>query len=44
MYGAQLRLPQNTGSSIPRAASSASMPALSSRFCWLIGLMPPLAR
>jgi hypothetical protein len=43
-YGAQLRLPQYTGRSIPRRASSASSAALSARFCALIGLTPPKCR
>jgi hypothetical protein len=42
--GAQLRLPQYTGRSIPRAASSASIAALSARFWALIGLTPPKCR
>ena len=43
-YGAQLRLPQYTGRSMSRAASSASMEALSARFCALMGLTPPKCR
>jgi len=39
--GRQLRLPQYTGRSIPRAASSSSSAALSARFCSLMGLTPP---
>ena len=42
--GAQLRLPQYTGRSMPRAASSASIAALSARFWALIGLIPPKCR
>ncbi len=44
MYGSQFRLPQRTGNSIARCASSASIAAFSSRFCWLMGLIPPKAR
>ena len=40
-YGSQLRLPQSTGRSMPRLASSASRAAFSCRFCSLIGLTPP---
>ena len=40
-YGAQLRLPQYTGRSMPRRASSASSAAFSARFWALIGLTPP---
>lgn len=41
VYGSQLRLPHTTGSSTPRRASSASIAALSARFCSLMGLLPP---